>query len=70
VSNPTQAISYTLLKHELADNQKTSAAAIAGIENSVNKEYDLMKWVVGVLFLGILGMMISIAVAVIRASKS
>jgi hypothetical protein len=69
LANPTQAISYTLLKQEVAENQKSTGAAIAAVEGSVNKEYDLMKWVIGVLVLGILGMLVSIALPAMRANK-
>jgi hypothetical protein len=59
LDNPTQAISYTLLKREVAANQTTNASAIADIEKSVNKAYELMKWVIVAFCLGLLGIVVS-----------
>lgn len=61
-----QAVSYTLLKREVHDDQVINNATLVGVEHSVEKEYDLMKWIVGVLIVGILGILVTVVMAVFK----
>jgi hypothetical protein len=68
--NPKQAISYTLLEREVHADQESDARALSGVEKSVGSEYDLMKWLVGVLMLGILGMLVPLTAAAVKGKSS
>lgn len=70
LENPAEAVSYTLLKREVQANQSGNAAALADVESSFAKEYDLMKLLVGVLGLGILGMIVPIGIAAVKSITS
>jgi hypothetical protein len=62
LDNPRAAVSYTLLKHEVADNQEKSALTTASLESRLDDENSKLELIVGVLGLGFLGLITTVIV--------
>ncbi len=62
LDNPRAAVSYTLLKHEVADNQEKAALTTASLESRLDDENSKLELIVGVLGLGFLGLITTVIV--------
>jgi hypothetical protein len=69
LSTPNKALALPLLKRDL-DNQITvSHNDVAAVENDVNRQYDLMKWILGSLGLAVLAMVGSAVIPALRRAS-
>jgi hypothetical protein len=64
--DPVEALKVALLQRDLKNAQATTRASVDAVRADVERQYDLMKFVVGTLGLGLLALMASVAVPAIR----
>jgi uncharacterized coiled-coil protein SlyX len=67
VESPAKALQMPLLRRDLTNQAAASRDAIAAVQGDIDRQYDLMKWVIGSLFVGILGMMLTVVVPALKA---
>lgn len=59
LEDPARALELPLLRRDLDNAQQINAQALASMRQDVDRQYDLMKWVVGTLALGLIGSFVS-----------
>jgi hypothetical protein len=62
LDNPTAAVSYTLLKHEVADDQEKANLVVASLESRLSDEDNKLALIVGVLGFGFVGLITTVIV--------
>lgn len=62
LDNPQAAVSYTLLKHEVTDDQEKVGLATASLESRLDDEDKKLELIVGVLGLGFVGLITTVIV--------
>jgi hypothetical protein len=62
LDNPQAAVSYTLLKREVQDDQEKAGITIAALQGRLNEQNEKLEWIVGVLGLGFAGLIASVVV--------
>lgn len=62
LDNPQSAVSYTLLKQEVQNNQEKSALTVAALQSRLDEENGKLEWIVGVLGLGLVGLIVTVVV--------
>jgi hypothetical protein len=66
LTTPDKALSVPLLRRDLDNQIAASHDDIAAVENDVNRQYDLMKWILSSLGLGVLAMVGSTVIPALR----
>jgi hypothetical protein len=66
LTTPDKALSVPLLRRDLDNQIAAGHDDIAAVENDVNRQYDLMKWILGSLGLGVLAMVGSTVIPTLR----
>lgn len=64
--DPVKALKVALLQRDLKSSQATAKASVDAVRADIERQYDLMKFVVGTLGLGLLAVIASVAVPAIR----
>jgi hypothetical protein len=64
--DPVDSLKVALLQRDLRNAQDATQASVAAVRADVERQYDLMKFVVGTLGLGLLALMASVAVPTFR----
>jgi hypothetical protein len=67
--DPAKALRVALLQRDLQNVQASSRASLQAVRSDVDRQYDLMKFVVGTLGLGMLGVIGSVFIPAIRDRK-
>lgn len=57
-----KAVRVALLQRDLKNAQVQIDARFDSVDTDVGRQYDLMKWVIGTLVVGILGMVLTVIV--------
>ena len=60
MQSPEKAIEIPMLKRDISSLQKQYEYAVESLQNQITRAYDTMKWVIGTIVLGILGLAASI----------
>lgn len=68
LADPAKAVRFALLQRDLANEREQSAAAVANVQSDVDREYDLMKWIIGTLVIGVAGMVLTVVVPALRTN--
>ena len=68
LEDPAKAVQFTLLRRDLSSQTTQSRAQLASVRGDIDRQYDLMKWVIGTLFVGIAGMVLAVVVPALRRS--
>jgi len=68
--DPVKALQVALLQRDLKNEQATTRASVEAVRADIERQYDLMKFVVGTLGLGLLAVIASVAVPAIRERRS
>jgi hypothetical protein len=69
LQDPVKAVRFTLLTHDLARDREQNASDIANVQAQVDRQYDLMKWVIGTLAVGIIGVVSAVVVPALRGRQ-
>jgi hypothetical protein len=54
--DPAKALEVPLLRRDIESNQLANQAALVAIQQDIDRQYDLMKWILGTLALGLIGL--------------
>jgi hypothetical protein len=65
-NDPIKALQVTLLQRDLRNASATSKATVDSLRQDIERQYDLMKFVVGTLALGMLGIVVSVVIPALR----
>jgi hypothetical protein len=68
LQNPTRALEVPLLRRDLESLKAGNQSSLEAIQNDLDRQYDLMKWVVGTLLIGIIGMVASVLAPVLKGN--
>jgi hypothetical protein len=60
IDSPNKALQIPLLKKDMDSMKKEIILRFSSLEKSINKSYDIVKWVIGTILLSILGLAVSI----------
>jgi len=60
MQSPEKALEIPILKRDLASLNKQYEATVEALEREITRAYDTIKWVIGTIVLGILGLAASI----------
>lgn len=63
-ATPEKAIAVPLLRRDLEGLRINSTAAVTAIERDLDRQYDLMKWILGTFVVGMLSVIVSIVLVV------
>jgi hypothetical protein len=67
--DPAKALEIPLLERDLENNQLANQAALAAVRQDIDRQYDLMKWILGTFAVGIAGLIFTGLASVRRESK-
>jgi hypothetical protein len=59
LENPRHALQIPLLRQDFNNLKEATSSGIDGVGNDIDRAYDLMKWVVGTLAVGLIGLFVS-----------
>jgi hypothetical protein len=68
--SPAKAIELPLLARDLDNQRAANQASLAAIQQDIDRQYDLMKWIVGSFIVGIGGMVFAAIKSAREAPKS
>jgi septal ring factor EnvC (AmiA/AmiB activator) len=69
LDNPAKAVRVTLLQRDLKNQAAQHTDQLQAVRADIDRQYDLMKWVIGTLALGIVGMLLTVIVPALRSSS-
>ena len=62
LNTPAKSLALPLLRRDVQNQAAKYEDAIASTRSDMDRQYDLMKWVIGSLFLGILALLVGVLV--------
>ena len=68
--DPVKALGVALLQRDLRNTEASTEGSFAAVRADIDRQYDLMKFVVGTLGLGLLGVMGSVIIPAMRDRHS
>jgi uncharacterized small protein (DUF1192 family) len=54
--DPAKALEMPLLRRDIESNQAANQAALAAVRLDIDRQYDLMKWILGTFAVGVIGL--------------
>jgi hypothetical protein len=69
IDDPTRALRLPLLARDLQATREASQASLSALRQDIDRQYDLMKFVVGTLALSIIGTLVTVWVNLLRSGR-
>lgn len=69
IDDPTKALRLPILARDLQATREANQTSLAGLRQDIDRQYDLMKFVVGTLALSIIGTLVTVWVNLFRSSR-
>lgn len=69
IDDPSKALRLPLLARDLQATREASQASLSGLRQDIDRQYDLMKFVVGTLALSIIGTLVTVWVNLFRSTR-
>lgn len=70
LDDPSKALEVPLLRRDLDSSKDAAQDALNGIQRDVDRQYDLMKWTMGTLVLGMGGLVVNQIVSARKDAKA
>jgi hypothetical protein len=70
VESPTKALELPLLRRDLDSVKAQNQASFTALQQDLDREYDLMKWILGTFVVGIGGMLITVLSSALKGPKA
>ena len=59
LKDPAKALEMPLLRRDIESNQLANQAALVAVREELDRQYDLMKWILGTFALGVVGLIVT-----------
>jgi len=66
LEDPVKALELPLLRRDLENARVANDAGVQSVKADIERQYDLMKWLVGTFALGMLGMLATVLTAIVK----
>jgi chromosome segregation ATPase len=57
--DPAKALQVPLLRRDVDSNQLANQAALIAVRQDIDRQYDLMKWILGTFAVGVIGLILT-----------